>query len=100
MSSSPYTEVAVFTRTMRDKDQVIYHGQPYILDKEVPLKSGSLKRIWRCNQWWRQKCRARIYTVGGSVWPMKNLHTHQDVVKRKKRVVAVKQTSSSRHQAN
>lgn len=83
-------EVAVFSRTMRGKDQVIYHGQPYILDKEVTLSNGRLKRIWRCNQWWQKKCRARLFTVDGLIWPMKNEHTHADVIKRKQRTVRPK----------
>lgn len=83
-------ELAVFMQTTRGKDQVIYHGQPFILDKDITLKSGRKKRVWRCNQWWSGKCRARIFTVGDHVWPLKNEHTHADVITRKKRVARPK----------
>lgn len=76
---------------MRGKDQVIYHGQPFILDKDIRLKDGALKRVWRCNQWWSGKCRARIFTVGLQVFPLKREHTHLEVVMRKKRETKPKQ---------
>lgn len=79
-------ELAVFTRTMRGKDQVMYHGQPFILEREIPLKNGQSKRVWRCNQWWSGKCRARLFTIDSCVWPLKQEHTHIGVVTRKKRV--------------
>ncbi|XP_055704552.1 modifier of mdg4-like isoform X23 [Phlebotomus papatasi] len=76
---------AIYERTMRGKDQVIYMGQPFIFDKYVQLTNGIEKRIWRCNQWWNKKCRARIYTIGDLVTPINKLHTHADIIKRKKR---------------
>ncbi|XP_059611358.1 modifier of mdg4-like isoform X16 [Phlebotomus argentipes] len=76
---------AIYERTMRGKDQVIYMGQPFIFDKYVQLSNGIEKRIWRCNQWWNKKCRARIYTIGDLVTPINKLHTHADIIKRKKR---------------
>lgn len=88
--SLPGAELAVFSQTMRGKDQVIYHGQPFILDKDIVLRSGEKKRVWRCNQWWSGKCRARIFTVGDHVWPLKNEHTHTEVIRRKKRVARPK----------
>ena len=75
---------------MRGKAQVNYHGQPFILDKDVQLKNGVVKRIWRCNRWWSSKCRARIFTLGPYVWPLKNEHTHEDAIRRKKRVPKAK----------
>ncbi|GAB0086323.1 FLYWCH-type domain-containing protein [Sergentomyia squamirostris] len=41
---------------MRGKDQVIYMGQPFIFDKYVQLTTGVQKKVWRCNQWWSQRC--------------------------------------------
>ncbi|XP_055695338.1 modifier of mdg4-like isoform X17 [Lutzomyia longipalpis] len=81
---------AIYERTMRGKDQVIYMGQPFIFDKFVQLSNGIEKRIWRCNQWWNKKCRARIYTIGDIVTPINKLHTHADIIKRKKRTIKKK----------
>lgn len=83
----------IFTRTMRGKEQVIFHGQPFIQDKEVQLKGGITKRIWRCNQWWSGKCRARISTINDAVTILKDEHTHSEVVMRKKRAVRPKGVS-------
>ena len=76
--------VAVFTQTMRGKEQLLYLGQPFIFEKKM-LVSGQEKRIWRCNQWWNQKCRARVYTIGSIVTPLNKFHTHSEIVKRKRR---------------
>lgn len=51
----------------------------------MKMKYGGEKRYWRCNQWWSRKCRARVYTVGDEVFPLKAEHTHTDVGTRKKR---------------
>lgn len=52
----------------------------------INLNDGSLKRLWRCNQWWNKKCRARVYTIGDRVTPLNKYHTHEDIIHRKKRV--------------
>lgn len=89
LTSSP-SEVAIFTRTMRGKDQVNYHGQPFILERDIKLKNGVMKRVWRCNQWWSGKCRARIFTMGIYVWTLRSDHTHEGVITRKKRLCRAK----------
>uniref|UniRef100_A0A182HJU4 BEN domain-containing protein n=1 Tax=Anopheles arabiensis TaxID=7173 RepID=A0A182HJU4_ANOAR len=79
--------VAVFSRTMRGKEQLVYKGQPFVFEKLVLTTGGQSKKIWRCNQWWNQKCRARVYTIDDHITPLNRYHTHSDIVKRKQRVV-------------
>lgn len=71
---------------MRGKDQLMYLGQPFIFEKTIRNTEFGDKKIWRCNQWWSQKCRARVYTVGKFVTPLNKFHTHVDVIKRKRRM--------------
>ncbi|XP_026845151.1 GATA-type transcription factor SRE1 [Drosophila persimilis] len=66
--------------------QLIYGGQPFIFEKTLKLSSGEEKRYWRCNQWWNQKCRSRVFTVNDIVCPLNRFHTHEEIVRRKKRV--------------
>lgn len=77
-------------RTIRGKDKVIYHGHPFLFDTVVRSAGGAEKRIWRCGQWWNGKCRARVYTIGDYVYPLKKSHTHQEIIMRKKRVAIKK----------
>lgn len=35
---------------------------------------------------WNKKCRARVYTIGDIITPLQKLHTHEDIIYRKKRV--------------
>ncbi|XP_035900365.1 modifier of mdg4-like isoform X2 [Anopheles stephensi] len=79
--------VAVFAKTMRGKEQLIYMGQPFVFEKLVLTHGSESKKIWRCNQWWNQRCRARVYTIDRQVTPLNRYHTHVDIVKRKQRVV-------------
>lgn len=44
------------------------------------------RKIWRCNQWWNEKCRARVYTINDRITPMNKFHTHSHVINRKPRV--------------
>ncbi|XP_049276921.1 modifier of mdg4-like isoform X18 [Anopheles funestus] len=95
-SDSSYSNdsLAVFSTTMRGKEQLIYLGQPFVFEKLVLMPSGQSKKIWRCNQWWNQKCRARVYTIDRQITPLNGYHTHTDIVKRKQRVV--KRTENER----
>lgn len=77
---------AEFTQTTRGRDQLIFCGQPFIYEKCMTLPGGGQKRLWRCNQWWNKRCRARVYTIGEVVTPLNKYHTHEDIIKRKKRV--------------
>lgn len=52
----------------------------------MQLASGGQKKLWRCNQWWNKRCRSRVYTIGDLVTPLNKYHTHEDIIKRKKRV--------------
>lgn len=71
---------------MRGKDQLLYLGQPFILEKCKKLSGEQTKKIWRCNQWWSQKCRARVYTIGNTITTLNRFHTHEEIIKRKKRM--------------
>ncbi|XP_058130357.1 modifier of mdg4-like isoform X8 [Anopheles ziemanni] len=84
--SSPEDHIAVFTRTMRGKEQLLYLGQPFVFEKLAQRPGGPPKKIWRCNQWWNQKCRARVYTVDRQITPLNRYHTHTNIVKRKQRI--------------
>lgn len=42
---------AVYTKTTRGKEQLIFCGQPFIYEKGVRLTNGHMKKHWRCNQW-------------------------------------------------
>lgn len=105
---------AVYTQTTRGKEQLLFCGQPFIYEKSIRLPTGQSKRLWRCNQWcdifssfnlcrliiwglwfnwwhlsyyrWNKKCRARVYTIGDVITPLQRLHTHEEVIHRKKRV--------------
>jgi hypothetical protein len=72
---------------MRGKEQLIYQGQPFIFEKLMRLHDGKCKKIWRCNQWWNEKCRARVFTIDQLVTPLNKFHTHEDIIKRKRRTV-------------
>uniref|UniRef100_A0A182S6H5 BEN domain-containing protein n=1 Tax=Anopheles maculatus TaxID=74869 RepID=A0A182S6H5_9DIPT len=87
--------LAVFSKTMRGKEQLIYMGQPFVFEKLVLAHGGQSKKIWRCNQWWNQKCRARVYTIDRQITPLNRYHTHVDIVKRKQRVVKRDKNSNS-----
>ncbi|XP_065073203.1 modifier of mdg4-like isoform X9 [Ochlerotatus camptorhynchus] len=82
--------IAIFTTTMRGKEQLLYLGQPFVFEKLVVTQNAQPKKIWRCNQWWNQKCRARVYTLGNVITPLNRYHTHSDIVKRKRRVTKKK----------
>lgn len=82
--------IAIFTTTMRGKEQLLYLGQPFVFEKLVVTSTAQSKKIWRCNQWWNQKCRARVYTIGNLITPLNRYHTHSDIVKRKRRVTKKK----------
>uniref|UniRef100_A0A182PMZ2 FLYWCH-type domain-containing protein n=1 Tax=Anopheles epiroticus TaxID=199890 RepID=A0A182PMZ2_9DIPT len=85
-ASESEDNVAVFSTTMRGKEQLVYKGQPFVFEKLVLTATGQSKKIWRCNQWWNQKCRARVYTIDDHITPLNRYHTHSDIVKRKQRV--------------
>lgn len=84
-SDDPDRYRAEFSQTTRGRDQLIFCGQPFVYEKLATLASGEEKKLWRCNQWWNQRCRARVFTIGGTVTPLNKYHTHQDIIKRKKR---------------
>lgn len=74
---------------MRGKLQLIYQGQPFVFEKII--KQGDQeKKVWRCNQWWNEKCRSRVYTMNNIVTPLNRFHTHEDIIKRKKRSKKIK----------
>lgn len=77
---------AEFTTTTRGREQLIFCGQPFIYEKGISLANGGQKKLWRCNQWWNKRCRARVYTIADVVTPLNKYHTHEDIIKRKKRV--------------
>ncbi|XP_062698260.1 uncharacterized protein LOC134284055 [Aedes albopictus] len=77
---------------MRGKEQLLYLGQPFVFEKLVMTQNSTPKKIWRCNQWWNQKCRARVYTIGNVITPLNRYHTHSDIIKRKRRVTKKKAT--------
>ncbi|XP_037945159.1 uncharacterized protein LOC119677746, partial [Teleopsis dalmanni] len=77
--------VAVYAATSRGRIQLIYGGQPFIFEKILKLSTGEEKKFWRCNQWWNQKCRSRVFTINDTVIPLQRYHTHEEIVKRKKR---------------
>lgn len=100
---------AIFTTTTRGRDQLIVCGQPYIYEKNVLLAGGTEKKLWRCNQWWNKRCRARVFTIGDVVTPLNKYHTHVEIIKRKKRVAqvrrrniaaAIERTIRSSHEAD
>ncbi|XP_017844608.1 uncharacterized protein LOC108601221 [Drosophila busckii] len=78
--------VAIYSATSRGRMQLIYGGQPFIFEKTLKLSTGEEKRYWRCNQWWNQKCRSRVFTINDIVCPLNRFHTHEEIVRRKKRV--------------
>lgn len=69
---------------MRGKIQLIYQGQPFVLEKVI-TKGDNERKIWRCNQWWNEKCRARVFTVNNIITPLNRFHTHEDIIRRKPR---------------
>ncbi|XP_017475199.1 PREDICTED: uncharacterized protein LOC108365623 [Rhagoletis zephyria] len=81
----PVGSVAIYSATSRGRVQLIYGGQPFIFEKILKLSSGEEKKFWRCNQWWNQKCRSRVYTINDIVMPLNRYHTHEEIVRRKKR---------------
>ncbi|XP_055385219.1 uncharacterized protein LOC129614554 [Condylostylus longicornis] len=83
-------DIAVYARTSRNKIQLIYGGQPFIFEKILKLANGQEKKYWRCNQWWNQKCRSRVYTINDVVTPLNRYHTHEEIIKRKKRARKIK----------
>lgn len=50
------------------------------------MAGGTYKKLWRCNQWWNKRCRARVFTIGDTITPLNKFHTHEDIIRRKKRV--------------
>ncbi|XP_054726143.1 uncharacterized protein LOC129236013, partial [Anastrepha obliqua] len=81
----PEGSIAIYSATSRGRVQLIYGGQPFIFEKILKLATGEEKKFWRCNQWWNQKCRSRVYTINDIVMPLNRYHTHEEIVRRKKR---------------
>lgn len=81
---------AIFSQTTRGKQQLLFCGQPFIYEKRVLLRDGIEKKLWRCNQWWNRRCRARVFTIGDAITPLNKYHTHEDIIRRKKRIVKKK----------
>ncbi|XP_067641349.1 uncharacterized protein pre-mod(mdg4)-V, partial [Eurosta solidaginis] len=84
-TTSTETSIAIYSATSRGRVQLIYGGQPFIFEKILKLSTGEEKKFWRCNQWWNQKCRSRVYTINDIVMPLNRYHTHEEIVRRKKR---------------
>lgn len=84
---------AIFAQTTRGKEQLIFCGQPFIYEKRVILPDGQVKKLWRCNQWWNKRCRARVYTIDDTVTTLNKYHTHEDIIRRKKRIAKKKISS-------
>lgn len=80
------SNVAIYSATSRGRVQLIYGGQPFIFEKNLKLAGGEEKKYWRCNQWWNQRCRSRVFTIKDTVVPLNRYHTHEEIVRRKKRV--------------
>jgi FLYWCH zinc finger domain len=85
--------IARYSQTTRGKTQLLYLGQPFVFEKDVKGQSNKVeKKIWRCNQWWNEKCRARVYTVSDRITPLNKFHTHSHVINRKPRVSKARKT--------
>lgn len=80
------TYQAIFSHTTRGREQLVFCGQPFVYEKQNTLPNGDVKKLWRCNQWWNKRCRARVYTVNNVVSTLNKYHTHEEIIKRKKRV--------------
>lgn len=79
--------IAQYSQTTRGKTQLLYLGQPFVFEKDVKGHNGKVeKKIWRCNQWWNEKCRARVFTISDRITPLNKFHTHSHVINRKPRV--------------
>jgi hypothetical protein len=69
----------------------LYLGQPFVFEKEIKGHNNVVERkIWRCNQWWNEKCRARVYTIDDRITPLNKFHTHSHVINRKPRAKKIK----------
>ncbi|KAG5672372.1 hypothetical protein PVAND_002504 [Polypedilum vanderplanki] len=76
--------IARYSQTTRGKTQLLYLNQPFIKEKDVKGPNNTVERIiWRCNQWWNEKCRARVYTSNDRITPLNKFHTHSHVINRK-----------------
>lgn len=79
--------IARYGQTTRGKTQLLYLGQPFVFEKDVKGNHNTQeKKIWRCNQWWNEKCRARVSTINDIIKPLNKFHTHSHVINRKPRV--------------
>lgn len=88
--------IARYSQTTRGKTQLLYLGQPFVFEKDVKGQNNKLeKKIWRCNQWWNEKCRARVYTINHRITPLNKFHTHSHVINRKPRVSKKKRVASA-----
>lgn len=90
------SEQAVYSTTCRGRIQLIYCGQPFNFERTSLLHNGEEKTYWRCNQWWSQKCRSRLYTQNHIIVPLNKQHKHNGVVNRPKKK-AKKCTKSVEH---
>lgn len=79
--------IARYSQTTRGKTQLLYLGQPFVFEKDVKGNNNKVERkIWRCNQWWNEKCRARVFTLNERITALNKFHTHSHVINRKPRV--------------
>lgn len=85
---------AEFAHTTRGREQLIFLGQPFVYEKQNTLPNGEIKKLWRCNQWWNKRCRARVFTINNIVSILNKYHTHEEIIKRKKRVAKKKDKSN------
>ncbi|XP_031625135.1 modifier of mdg4-like isoform X9 [Contarinia nasturtii] len=98
-AQDPEMYKAVYTQTTRGKEQLIFMGQPFIYEKSIRLPDGETKKLWRCNQWWNKKCRARVFTIADKVTPLQLYHKHTEIIYRKKRVTK-KRSDDDKEYAN
>ncbi|XP_059611368.1 modifier of mdg4-like isoform X25 [Phlebotomus argentipes] len=64
----------IYVPSKRGTNLILYDGNTYTPNDK--LQPGHLSRSWKCSQYYRQKCKARIVTKNNKIRVAVPIHTH------------------------
>ncbi|XP_055704668.1 modifier of mdg4-like isoform X37 [Phlebotomus papatasi] len=65
----------VYVPSKRGTNLILYDGNTYTPNDKI--QPGHLSRSWKCSQYYRQKCKARIVTKNDTIRVAVAMHTHE-----------------------
>lgn len=65
----------MYVPSKRGTNLILYDGNTYTPNDKI--QPGHLSRSWKCSQYYRQKCKARIVTKNDTIRVAVAMHTHE-----------------------